>query len=117
MKDDILFAIKLAADDWDTCTRAWRCPALEIPSAFIKGAFDPKGQPLATELLKIDKGPARVTWRGSGQPSQITLVVGLGEELSPSSEGRFWKRLAIVVPIITALIGAAATYVTKDPGP
>jgi hypothetical protein len=118
MKDDILFTIKLAADDWDTGTRAWRCPALEIPSAFIKGAFDPKGQPLATELLKIDKGPARVTWRGSGQPSQITLVVGLGEELSPSSNVRFWRRLAIVAPIIAALMGALATHLTTPlPGP
>jgi hypothetical protein len=117
MAEEIVFTIRLTSEDWDAGTRSWRCAALEIPSEFIKGAFDPKGQPLATELLKIDKGPARVTWRGSGQPSQITLVVGLGEELSPSSEGRFWKRLAIVVPIITALIGAAATYVTKDPGP
>jgi hypothetical protein len=116
MGDEIVFTIRLTSDDWDAGIRAWRCPAVDIPSAFIKEAYDPKGQPLATSLLKIDKGPARVSWKGPGQPAQIVLVVELGEKLSPTSEGLFWKRLAIVVPIITALIGAGAAYATK-PGP
>jgi hypothetical protein len=67
--------------------------------------------------LKIEKGPARVSWKGPDKyPTQIVVLLELGEELSPASGERFWRQLAIVVPIITALIGAAATWVGK-PGP
>lgn len=117
MSEEIVFTLRLTSDDWDPQFRAWRCPAFDIPSAFIKEARDPKGQPIAMSLLKVDKGPARLTWTGSGQPSQIAVVVGFGEELSPTSQEQFWKRLAIVVPIITAIITAGATYVSSKPGP
>src|ERR1700682_1191779 len=64
-----------------------------------------------------DKGPARVRWMGPGKaPTQVRVVLGLGEKLSLVSAELFWKRLAIVVPIITALIGAGATY-ASIPGP
>jgi hypothetical protein len=114
MSEEIVFTLRLTSDDWDPHLRAWRCPALDIPSAFVKEVRDAKGQPIAMSLLKMDKGPARLTWSGSGQPSQIAVVAGLGEELSPTSEEHFWKRLAIVVPIITAIIGGVATYVSKS---
>lgn len=118
MAEEIVFTLRLTSDDWDSGLSAWRCPALDIPSSFIKEAFDPKGQPIAMTLLKIDKGPARVSWKGPRQPAQIALVVGLGEQLSPTSQEAFWKRFAIVVPIVTALIGALVTYMSKpSPGP
>lgn len=122
-EEEIVFTIRLTADDWDTGVRAWRCPAVDIPSAIIKRAYDTTGELLATDYLKIDKGPARISWTGPGkQPTQISIVVGLEEELSPASSQRFWKRLAIVVPIITAVIGALATWVSApspkpNPGP
>jgi hypothetical protein len=43
-------------------------------------------------------------------------MVGLREKLSPVSEERFWKHFAIVVPIITALIGAGATWLATGDG-
>jgi hypothetical protein len=113
MSDEILFTIRLTEEDWETHFRAWRCPALGIPGAFVKEAFGPEGHPLATTFLRVDKGPARVTWIGPAEPSQLALVVGLGEQLSPASEGAYWKRFAIVVPIVAALIGALATYISK----
>jgi hypothetical protein len=81
MGEEIVFTIRLTTDDWDPNLRAWRCPAFDIPSALIKEVRDSKGQPIATSLLKVDKGPARLTWSGSGHPSQIAVAVGLGEEL------------------------------------
>jgi hypothetical protein len=119
MGEEIVFTTRLTPDDWDPNIRAWRCPAVDIPSAFIKTAYDPKGQLLAGDYLKIDKGPARVSWKGPDKhPAQIVLVLALGEELSPVSAELFWKRLAIVVPIIAALISAGATWFGKpDPTP
>jgi hypothetical protein len=59
-EQEIVFTLRLTPDDWDPNVRAWRCPAVDIPSAMIKRAYDASGQLLATEYLKIDKGPARV---------------------------------------------------------
>lgn len=115
MDKKLVFTIRLTEEDWDSDVRAWDCAALDIPGAYIETAFD-KGQVLDQTMFKIDHGPARVRWLGSRRPQQIRLVVGLGEPLTPKSAEEFWKRLAIVVPIITAIITATATYLTK-PGP
>lgn len=118
MGEQIVFTVRLTSDDWETGLSAWRCPAVDIPSAFIKEARGPSGQPVATTLLDIEKGPARVSWKGPGaHPAQMTLVVGLGEKLSLVSAENFWKRLAIVVPIITAIIGVLGGWASKQPGP
>jgi hypothetical protein len=110
---EIVFTLRLTEADWDSGVRAWRCAAFDIPSSFVKEAFDPDGQRIAPSMFKVEKGPARVSWQGSGHPSQIVIIVGLGETLSPTSQEDWWKRFAIIVPIITALIAAGATYAGK----
>jgi hypothetical protein len=109
---EIVFTLRLAEEDWDPGVQAWRCPAFDIPSSYVKEAFA-DGQRLSANMFKIEKGPARVSWQGGAHPSQIVVIVGLGEKLSPTSTEEWWKRFAIIVPIITALIAAAATYVGK----
>jgi hypothetical protein len=96
---EVVFTIRVTAADWDPLARAWRCPAVDIPSAFIKEAIDPTGLPLGLSLLEIAKGPARVAWKGPNPPSELLLVIGLGEELSPAMEERRWKKIAVVAPI------------------
>jgi hypothetical protein len=118
MGEQIVFTVRLTPDDWEGGLSAWRCPAVDIPSAFIKEARDPDGQPIALSLLSIDEGPARVSWKGPGvHPPKITIVVELGEKLSLVSAENFWRRLAIVVPIITAIIGLLGGWITNRPGP
>lgn len=116
MAEQITFPVRLTKDDWQAELKAWRCPALAIPGAKIEDAFDAEGIRLSTKLLRAETGPARVSYWGPGPqpPARIVVVIGLSEELSPSSEGRFWKRLAIVVPIITALITGAITLWTRE---
>ena len=60
MGENIVFTTRLTADDWDPGIRAWRCPAVDIPSAFIKAAYDPKGQLLEPfrEVSNHDDGLA-----------------------------------------------------------
>jgi hypothetical protein len=118
MGQEIVFTIGLTSDDWKPSLSAWLCPAVDLPSAFIKDAYDPRGKPIATSLLQIDKGPARVSWKGPGaRPAEITVALALGEKLSLVSAENFWKRLAIVVPIITAFIGALGGWISSKPGP
>jgi hypothetical protein len=115
--EEIVFTLRLTEADWDAGVRAWRCAAFDIPSAFIKEAYDPDGQRISASMFKVDKGPARVSWQGPGHPSQIVIIVGIGETLSPTSNEDWWKRFAIIVPIITAIIGAGAAFASKPVPP
>jgi hypothetical protein len=123
MRDVIVFTVRLVLDDWQARVSAWNCPTVDIPTVFIKTAYDPNGKLLAPDLFKIEKGPARVSWKGPGKPpAEVTLGLALGEELSPASEERFWKGIALVVPIVTALIGVWGGWMLKvtptpEPGP
>jgi hypothetical protein len=123
MSEEIVFTIGLTSDDWKPGLSAWLCPAVDIPTAFIKTAYDPNGKLLAPDLFKIEKGPARVSWKGSGRPpTGVTLGLVLAEKLSPASEERFWKGIALIVPIITAFIGVWGGWLLKpapatQPGP
>lgn len=114
MADPIIFTVRLTPNDWQKGVSAWICPAVDIPSVFLKEAYDPNGQSLPLDQFRIDKGPARVRWIGKGEaPSEVTLGLALGEKLSPASEERFWKGVALVVPIITALIGAWGGWLAR----
>ncbi len=106
---EIVFTLRLAEEDWDPDVQAWNCPAFDIPSSYVKEAFA-GGQRLSANMFKVEKGPARVSWQGGNHPPQIVAIVGVGEALSPTSYEEWWKRFAIIVPIITAIIAAGATY-------
>jgi hypothetical protein len=112
---EMVFTVRLTRDDWERDLRAWRCAAVDLPGAFIKEARSPDGLSLGTDLFEIAKGPARVSWRGADPPAQIALGIGLSEELSPASEEQRWKKIAVIAPIISALIGGAATYFSRAP--
>ena len=130
---DIVFTLRLDNNDWDG-HRAWRCPALDIPTAYIKAATDQNGTSRDVSDFAIEKGPARVVWRGGNRrPSQIELSIGLKEKLSPVSEveaakdeateaakaERRWKKIAIlaspVAVVVAAAIGAVAGYMNRPP--
>lgn len=115
--EDIVFTLRLTEADWDAGVRAWRCAVFDLPTSFIKEAYAPDGQRISPNNFKIDKGPARVSWQGPGHPAQIVIIVGLKETLSPTSNEEWWKKFAIIVPIITALIAAGAVLWTKPTPP
>lgn len=120
---DNIFTVRLSSDDWQDRFSAWLCPALDIPTVVIKEAYDRRGNSLGLDSLRIDKGPARVRWTGAGEaPDEVTLGLVVAQQLSPMSEERFWKGIALVIPIITALIGVWGGWLIKAgsqtvPGP
>jgi hypothetical protein len=110
----IEFTLRLTEEDWDPNIGAWRCPAFDIPSSYAKEVYA-KRERLAATMFKVEKGPARLSWMGGKHPEQIVVVVAIGERLSPTSAEDWWKRFAIIVPIIAALIAASATYASRPP--
>ncbi len=113
LSDEIVFNLRLTEADWSPSIRAWNCPAFDIPGAFVREVFDPEGKRLAPSMFKVEKAPARLSWLGEGAPSKVTVIVGLKEKLSTKPITDFWKGFAIIVPIITALIAAGATYLSR----
>jgi hypothetical protein len=105
---DIVFTARLNAADWDSEKQAWRCPALDIPSATIREVFV-SGERADKPWYEILSGPAMVRWVLPNLPPQIAVVISLSETLSLSSETGWWKKFAIIVPIIASLGAATIT--------
>jgi hypothetical protein len=114
---EIAFTIRLTKEDWDATLGAWRCPALAIPKAEIGNLFV-GGSRVDKANYEVLKGPAAVRWIAGNPPAQVAAQIRLSEELSLESETGRWKKLAVVLPvvasIVAALIGAAATYLSKS---
>ena len=52
---EIVFTLRLAEEDWDSAVGAWRCPAFDIPTSYVKEAFA-DGQRLSANMFKVEKG-------------------------------------------------------------
>jgi hypothetical protein len=112
----ITFITRLTEEDWDAALRAWRCPALAIPKAEI-GSLFVEGDRVDKAKYEVLKGSPAVRWIAADPPARVAAQIRLGEELSLESETTRWKKLAVVLPLVAsitaALIGAAATYLSK----
>lgn len=106
----IAFTVSLTPNDWDNARNGWRCPVLKIPGARVDALY--AGGQIDDAWYKVDAGQEIVRWaRSEDAPKAAALAVTLTKDLAPS----FWKNLAIVVPIITALITTLGAYaVTKQ---
>ena len=113
---EITFIMRLTEEDWDASLRAWRCPALAIPKAEIGNLFV-EGDRVDKANYEVLKGPPAVRWIAAAPPARVAAQIRLGEELSLESETSRWKKLAVVLPVVAsitaALVGAAATYLSK----
>jgi hypothetical protein len=105
----IAFTIALTQNDWDVTRRGWRCPVLKIPGAKVDGLY--AGAQLDESWYKADGVHEIVRWaRSETPPATAALAVKLPEDWTPRESKDFWKKLAIVVPIVTALITTSGTY-------
>lgn len=113
---EITFMMRLRKEDWDADLGAWRCPALAIPKAEIGNLFV-KGDRVDKAKYEVLKGPPAVRWIAADRPAEVYAQIQLGEELSLESETSRWKKLTVVLPVVAsitaALIGGAATYLSK----
>jgi hypothetical protein len=107
----IIFTTRLTEEDWDSTLSAWRCPSLAIPKARIEDLFV-DGNRLDKAKYEV-RGPG-IRWIAPNPPRGVTAQIRLGEELSLESETDRWKKLAVVLPFVAALVGAAATYLSKS---
>src|SRR6266480_3920231 len=109
---EITFTTRLTKEDWDGIKGAWRCTALAIPKAEVTDLFV-EGNRVDKADYEVRKAPREVHWKVGNPPARVAAQIRLSEELSLESETGLWKKLAVVLPFIAALIAAAATYFSK----
>jgi hypothetical protein len=118
MADDA-FIVRLDKSDWNPGIGGWRCPALKIPGATISKVYV-TGKPIDASFYQVTSDEI-IRWIPDNPPPQISVLISLTKSLSLQSETDFWKKLTVVVPIITALISGIVTYLTAPsktvPGP
>lgn len=119
----IEFTVRLSQDDFDPVTRAWRFPALELPGASVKEVYA-DGERVDPEKYRFVGKQMR--WvPGDTFPEKLLALVRVdGESRDEIFQSRDkakrnedrWKKFAIVVPLITAVLGAAVTlYINRGP--
>lgn len=115
----IAFTVPLTIKDWDDATGGWRCPALKIPGLEVRHLYV-TGK-VSEDWYSVDAEGERIVWHHGEPPKRAVLAVCAPDDLRTSADSRrdvdsaeqssnFWKRLAIVVPIITALISTSAGW-------
>jgi len=111
----IVFATRLADDDWSTEQGAWRCEPLRIPGATVKD-LRVDGNTIDKSQYQVRTELAMVHWVGPGRPPRVAAEIELSDELSLAKDTDRWKKLAVLLPVIgtiaAALIAGTATYLT-----
>ncbi|MCB9706405.1 MAG: hypothetical protein H6711_31455 [Myxococcales bacterium] len=98
--------VRLGRNDWDRDQGGWRCSALHFEGAVVEELrFD--GTVQDPKLYTVDEKHSLIRWSSADPPREVLASIALTKDLVSSR----WKQLAIYVPVLVAMIGAASTIV------
>ena len=105
-KQTIAFTVTVTEEDWDVRLGGWRCPALRIPGAKVESVY------VASDRVDSSRYEVKyeldiIRWLHPERPRQATIQVKLTEELSTEELTLKWKKLAIVLPLVTSIVVAS----------
>lgn len=116
----ISFTVSLTESDWNRVLGGWQCAALKIPGAVVESFFA-DGLKIDSEWYAVDHANQLVRWIRNDSPPQLAaIVLRLTRDLVTSDKLDFWRKLAIVVPVLAALVtslGAVLVARVKTPTP
>jgi hypothetical protein len=115
-KQAIAFTTTLTEREWDTDVSGWRCPVLKIPGAKVEDVFVLGGR-VDSSSYEVNHELGVVRWVRPETPERATVFIRLTEELSTKELTVWWKKFAIIVPIITALLVGALPYILSKRTP
>jgi hypothetical protein len=108
-KQIIVFPFTIGEQDWDKELGGWRCPLLKIPGAKVTDVVVQRNSAnISSYEVNYDIGI--VYWKLPTPPERATIIVSLTEELSSKDLTHWWKKFAIIVPIISALLAGSLSY-------
>ena len=106
----IAFTVTVDDRDWDLNMGGWRCPALEIPGSQVDALYV-SGARVDSAWYEVLREHSLIRWIRQDRPAQAVVSIALTEELSTQELTSKWKKLAIVLPVVSsilvALIGGA----------
>lgn len=109
----IAFTTTVMEKDWDSELSGWRCPALRIPGASVNAVFV-AGSRVDTAWYEVLTDHALIRWVRQDHPDHAVLSIKLTQELSTQELTLRWKKVAVILPIVSALIAALVTYLTSE---
>jgi hypothetical protein len=110
-KQTTTFTVSLTDKDWNQELRAWWCSALKIPGAKVIEVLV-AGTTASFSSYEVNYDLGAIKWTHPEHPERATVIIKLTEELSTKELTLKWKKLAVVVPIITALLGGGISYIS-----
>jgi hypothetical protein len=106
----ISLMITLSGSEWISEIGGWRCEALKIPGARIEAVYA-EGSRLDSAWYHVDEVNSVLRWsRDSAPPARATASVVLDKQLSSQEVTARWKKLSILMPLITAVATAFIGY-------
>ena len=118
MIPEIVFTVRLTADDWDDAMHGWRCHVLNVPGAVVDAVYV-EGSRIDTARYEVLTQNTFIRWMAPDQPQRAAASIKLTEALSLGKDTERWKRLAIILPVVAtiaaAAISGAATYLSRKP--
>lgn len=127
LSDDVVsFFVRLSENDFEPTIASWRCPALDLPGSSVKEVFA-DGQRIDKEKYQVIESQSYIRWINSNAPpAHVAALVTVDAETRSQLEKdkhdaekkeTWWRRFSAVVPILTAVMAAAATIYVKTPSP
>ncbi|MBC8030112.1 MAG: hypothetical protein H7Z16_08365 [Pyrinomonadaceae bacterium] len=114
-KPTIAFPVTVTKEDLDERLGGWRCPSLKIPGARVEDLLV-LGNRVNSSHFVVDHELGIVRWAGpEPTPEGATIIIKLTEELSTKELTLRWKKLAIIIPIITVVLAGIFSYQFRRP--
>jgi hypothetical protein len=109
-KQAIAFPVTVAKEDLDEGLGGWRCPLLKIPGAIVEDVLV-MGKSINNSCYAVNHELGIVRWVTPDPPERATIIIKLTEELSTKELTLRWKKLAIIIPIITVVLAGVFSYI------
>jgi hypothetical protein len=107
-----IFHLSVQSADWDGRINGWRCPALKIPGAVVDALFV-QGRKIDSNKYEVDTHTGFLRWSEETKPKEVTLAIRLDKSLTSAEETDKWKKLAVLLPFVAAIVSASMTYVSR----
>ncbi|MGU3539681.1 hypothetical protein [Methylobacterium sp. A54F] len=121
--EPVSFFVKLTDNEFDSTIRSWRCPALDLPGSIVQDVYS-RGSRIDKEKYRVIENQSYIRWVADGEPpehiaAQVVVNAGKLTKLEDDKEKAkesetWWKNFAVIVPIITALIAAMASWLVAN---
>jgi hypothetical protein len=113
----VAFTQTVGKTDWDPDSCSWRCSTLGIPGAELDAVYTADGT-IDKAWYQVLPDLRLVRWvHGTPPPDRLTLSIKLTKDLSTQELTSFWKKVAIVLPVLASFLSAVLALFAKPAGP